>query len=88
MNTHQSRLRAVAAEREADALRYIHQCVSDRGYPPSRRELAEHLGAPSSETAQRILHQLQTQGLVEVVANTPRGLRITNAGMKAIGETA
>lgn len=78
-----------AAERASTslkALRLIHEAVTRDGYPPSRREIAEHLGYQSQTDAQKAVQRLVDAGLVEVKAGSPRAISITSAGMIALTE--
>lgn len=81
--------RAVTQE-EPDAviaLRLIKQSVDERGYPPSRREIAEACGWASPSSSQELIKLLQAQGLVRTAPGIPRGLQITEAGMIALTES-
>lgn len=74
------------SEQDDKALEYIANLVETRGYPPSVRELAEHLGYSSSERGHYALRRLVNRGLITVAAHTPRGITITEAGMVALTE--
>ncbi|HQV57141.1 MAG TPA: hypothetical protein PKV27_03945 [Ilumatobacteraceae bacterium] len=70
-----------------EALRFIRSCVGERGYPPSRRELAEHLGMRSPDGAQKVVNRLVEDGLIRIGANkSPRAITITESGMVEIEE--
>lgn len=75
------------ARKDREAIRFIHETVTTRGFPPTRRELMDKLGYGSKSTAQKVLDRLIEQGLVEVEPLTPRGIKITKTGMQAVTET-
>lgn len=56
------------------------------GYPPTQREIAAARGNPSSSAGAKAVRRLEAEGLIEVVPRRSRGIRITNAGMKALTE--
>ena len=53
--------------------------IAERGYPPSRREVAEH-GSYTPSTAQRIIEQLRDRGLIRVVDKIPAAPRSPSPG--------
>ncbi len=57
-------------------LDYISREVSERGYPPSVREICAALGFRSSSTAHRYLAVLEEMGYLERAADRPRAIRI------------
>lgn len=57
-----------------DLLAYLRSFIEENGYAPSVRELQEHFGWKSPDTAQRRLRELVDQGLIERVG--PRAIRI------------
>lgn len=77
--------RQVGNEREA--LRYIVRCHTERGFPPTRREIAELLGYVSPSAAQHVIERLMEKGFIEVHPLVPRGIRVTEAGQRMIIET-
>lgn len=68
------------------SLRLIDDYKKLYGYPPTQREIASARGRPSSSAGARVVRLLEAQGLIEVVPMRSRGIRITNAGMKALTE--
>ena len=77
---------AEADQRATAALRFIQQHVTEHGYPPSRAEIAQHLGGLAPSTAQLVIEHLKSKGLVVVRPASPRAITITEAGMKAMTE--
>lgn len=68
------------------ALPFISNYVREHGYPPSREEIAEHLGLAGRGAAQPIIERLRDRGLIKVNPGIPRGISITEAGAKALTE--
>lgn len=69
-----------AAERRTEddrlAVEYIQSSVADRGYPPSRREMAEVLGFKSVSGADSVLNRMVREGIIEIDPHVPRGIRV------------
>ena len=66
-------------------LKWVDIYRAAEGYPPSRREIAEHFEV-GLETTQRILGRLIEEGLLTVKPAGARSINITGAGMKIISE--
>lgn len=74
-------------ERQAHlVLRFMAKTIEERGYPPSRDEIAEHLELASRGATQPIIDRMRDAGLIKVVPGTARAIVITEAGMKALTE--
>lgn len=67
-----------------DVIAFIRKYQDDNGYPPSRRDIAAHIGAVPS-TAQAALKRLADEGLITITPGIPRGIRL--AAMKQKKET-
>ena len=63
-------------ERQRQTLQFIADTVSDRGYPPSVREIGEALGLASSSTVHSHLQALQRKGYVTIDPTKPRAIEI------------
>lgn len=61
--------------RQAEVLEFIKVFVAKNSYPPTVREIAEHMGLQSSSTAFQLLEQLVRKGFVTKGAG-PRTLRV------------
>ncbi|MEK5162047.1 MarR family transcriptional regulator [Paenibacillus sp. FSL R5-0527] len=61
--------------RQTEALEFIKSFVASKGYPPTIREMADHLGLQSSSTAFNLLDQLVRKGFV-TKGPGPRTLRV------------
>lgn len=57
-------------------LELITRSMDERGYPPSRREIAACLGRTSVDTGQRVVEQMVRDGLIEVDKGVQRGIRV------------
>ena len=75
-------------ERQAHlVLRFMAKSIEERGYPPSRAEIAEHLEQLASRGAtQPIIDRMRDAGLITVAPGVARAIVITEAGMKALSE--
>lgn len=71
--------------RQLDVLRYIYEEVSDRGYPPTVREICEAVGLSSTSTVHGHLSRLEKNGYIQRDATKPRAIELTTQGLKAIG---
>ena len=65
------------AERKQKILDYIGRTVSERGYPPSVREIADAVGLASTSAVHHHLLGLERDGLLERGSNSSRALRLT-----------
>jgi repressor LexA len=72
---------------EMIALRLIRKSVEERGFPPSRREIAEACGWASPSSSHDLIRLMEAHGLVRTVPGIPRSVQITEAGMSALVES-
>jgi len=63
-------------DRQRAILQFVAETVSDRGYPPSVREIGEALGLASSSTVHSHLHALQRKGYLRIDATKPRAIEL------------
>ncbi|MFM7068820.1 MAG: transcriptional repressor LexA [Actinomycetes bacterium] len=73
-------------KRQQDIMVYIQETVSDRGYPPSVREIGEAVGLASPSTVHSHLHTLQQHGYLRRDPSKPRAIEVTGdaeSGMTA-----
>lgn len=75
----------IAGVESHEVLAWIDEYRKVEGYPPSRREIAEHF-AVGLETTQRLLRYLVEEKLLIVKPTGARAINITGAGMKIISE--
>ncbi len=75
------------AERRRRILEYISRTVTERGYPPSVREIAEAVGLASTSAVHHHLVALERAGQLERGGRSSRALRLTPAGEAMIAAT-
>lgn len=75
---------SITTERQLEYLRAIAELTEQLGYPPTVREIGEAVGVKSSSTAMRTLEVLRRKGLVEWAPESPRTIRLTWAGRRAV----
>lgn len=69
------------AARREQILRFIQQYTDENGWPPSRREMAEHTGVTLT-TVQFHIDKMVREGLLTRAPGVGRALRINGAAMK------
>lgn len=65
-------------ERQAKVLRFIESHARRNGYPPSLREIADHIGAKWSHGVERHLQALERKGYIKREAVKSRGIQLTS----------
>jgi repressor LexA len=68
-------VRPILTDRQAQALKYITDCLSDRGYPPTLREIGEHMGIKSTNGVNDHLKALERKGYLVREELKSRALR-------------
>ena len=63
--------------RQQQVLDVIRSSIDDTGMPPTRADIARTLGFKSANAAEEHLKALAKKGVIELVASTSRGIRIT-----------
>lgn len=63
-------------ERQRQTLQYIADTVTERGYPPSVREICEALGLASSSTVHSHMQALQRKGYLRIDPTKPRAIEL------------
>jgi repressor LexA len=75
--------------RQAEILELIRARVEATGFPPTRAEIAEALGFRSVNAAEEHVKALVKKGLIELVPNASRGIRLTQGGgLPVVGKVA
>lgn len=72
-----------ATERQKSILDAINAFTSERGYPPSVREIGERVGLSSSSTIHAHLKALEKRGMIHRDPTKPRALRSERPGEPA-----
>lgn len=63
--------------RQQEILELIQSVIEERGLPPTRAEIAEHLGFKSANAAEEHLRALARKGMIELLPGAARGIRLT-----------
>jgi repressor LexA len=62
--------------RQAKALLFIRHLVASRGYPPTVRELGDHVGLSSSSSVHFMLKRLEAKGYLKRDPGKPRTIEV------------
>lgn len=71
--------------RQIEVLKFIHTCVSQKGYPPTVREIGEGVSLSSTSTVHGHLSRLEKKGMLQRDPTKPRAIELTALGLEAIG---
>ncbi len=63
-------------QRQRLVLEYIHRSVSERGYPPSMREIGDAVGLTSPSSVKHQLASLERKGFIRRDPNRPRAIEV------------
>jgi repressor LexA len=74
------------AERKQKIIECIARTVTERGYPPSVREIADAVGLASTSAVHHHLTALERDGLLERGSHSSRALRLTARGEAELHE--
>lgn len=72
-------------EKQLEILKYIYEEVSDRGYPPTVREICNATGLASTSTVHGHLSRLEKQGFILRDPSKPRAIEVTENGLNKLG---
>ena len=72
-------------EKQHEILMFIHEEVSDRGYPPTVREICNATGLASTSTVHGHLSRLEDQGFIIRDRSKPRAIELTEDGLNKLG---
>ncbi|MGX4685655.1 transcriptional repressor LexA [Vagococcus sp. JNUCC 83] len=73
------------SSRQIDVLKYIHEQVEEKGYPPTVREIGTAVNLSSTSTVHGHLSRLEKKGLITRDPTKPRAIELTSEGLKMIG---
>ena len=76
---------AKGESRQIEVLRFIHQQVEEKGYPPTVREIGEAVHLASTSTVHGHLSRLEKKGLIARDPTKPRAIELTAEGLEALG---
>ncbi|MBO0431422.1 transcriptional repressor LexA [Enterococcus sp. DIV0660C] len=71
--------------RQIEVLRYIHEQVTRKGYPPTVREIGEAVNLSSTSTVHGHLARLEKKGFILRDPTKPRAIELTDLGLDQIG---
>ena len=71
--------------KQLEVLAFIHQQVTEQGYPPTIREICDAVGLSSTSTVHGHINRLIKRGYLQKDPAKPRALEITQDGLAAIG---
>lgn len=75
--------------RQKEVLDFIESYMEETGYPPTRADIAEHLGFRSANASEEHLKALARKGAIEIIPGTSRGIRLPESkGIPIVGRVA
>lgn len=74
--------------RQQHVFDFIVKTMGEFGYPPTRAEIAKALGFRSPNAAEEHLRALERKGVIRIIRNTSRGIRLPNQEPQDIVDTA
>lgn len=74
--------------RQVEVLRFIHEKVQEKGYPPTVREIGIAVNLSSTSTVHGHLARLEKKGFILRDPTKPRAIELTPAGLARIGAQA
>lgn len=77
--------------RQQEILKFLRRFTADSGRPPTRAEIAAHLGFRSANAAEEHLRALARKGALTLVPGAARGIQLSpqaGAGLPLIGRVA
>ncbi|OJA04697.1 transcriptional repressor LexA [Halomonas sp. QHL1] len=74
--------------RQQHVFDFIVKTMSEFGYPPTRAEIAKALGFRSPNAAEEHLRALERKGVIRIIRNTSRGIRLPNQEPQEVLDSA
>lgn len=75
--------------RQTEVLDLVKNHIAESGYPPTRADIARHMGFKSPNAAEEHLKALVRKGAIEMIPGTSRGIRLTEpTGLPVVGRVA
>lgn len=71
--------------RQSEILKFIHNQVEAKGYPPTVREIGTAVNLSSTSTVHGHLSRLEKKGLLQRDPTKPRAIELTQMGLDMIG---
>lgn len=72
------------SDRQKQILEFIHHEVTDKGYPPTVREIGEGVHLSSTSTVHGHLSKLEKQGYIYKDPSKPRAIEVTHKGLELL----
>ncbi|SJN11778.1 SOS-response repressor and protease LexA [Halomonas citrativorans] len=72
--------------RQQHVFDFIVKTMGEFGYPPTRAEIAKALGFKSPNAAEEHLRALERKGVIRIIRNTSRGIRLPNQEAQDVSE--
>lgn len=72
-------------DKQFAVLQFIHEKVTEKGYPPTVREIGEAVGLSSTSTVHGHISRLEKKGFLQKDPTKPRALEVTAAGLEELG---
>lgn len=66
-------------KRQGEILAFLKDWIGERGYPPTRIEIAQALGFKSPNAAEDHLKALARKGAIEMISGASRGIRLVES---------
>ncbi|ANK59669.1 repressor LexA [Loigolactobacillus backii] len=73
--------------KQLEVLRFIHERVNEKGYPPTVREIGAAVSLSSTSTVHGHLARLEKKGYLQKDPTKPRAIELTPDGLAALGIT-
>jgi repressor LexA len=65
--------------RQQSIFEFVQRFIAERGFPPTRAEIANKFGFKSTNAADEHLHALERKGRIKVAPGTSRGIQVLEA---------
>lgn len=63
-------------DRQAEVFAFLEKYIREKGYPPTRAEIADHFGFSSVNGADQHLRALEKRGAIKITNGVARGIRL------------
>ncbi|MBP5980143.1 MAG: transcriptional repressor LexA [Halomonas sp.] len=73
--------------RQQHVFDFIVKTMGEFGYPPTRAEIAKALGFKSPNAAEEHLRALERKGVIRIIRNTSRGIRLPNQDVQEVSDS-
>lgn len=75
-----------SADVQLKALRYVRDCITRQGFPPTVREIGTAIGYRSPSSAALVVDGMVRRGWLSTEPGRARTMRITDEGMAAVAD--